>query len=171
MGLIDFVKSAGAKLLGRDEEKAVQQEAAQAGGDAGMDAMVENLRRKKVEARLKLHVEGLGLEIENAGFSYDGETVTVTGQVASQEVREKVVLAVGNHEGVSAVDDQIEVTNPEPEAVFYTVKSGDTLSKIALEQYGKASKYPVIFEANRPMLEHPDRIYPGQVLRIPPIDG
>ena len=45
---------------------------------------------------------------------------------------------------------------------------GDTLSKVAKEFYGNANKYPVIFEANRPMLSHPDKIYPGQVLRIPP---
>ena len=48
---------------------------------------------------------------------------------------------------------------------------GDTLSKIAKQHYGNAMKYPVIFEANKPMLEHPDKIYPGQVLRIPPIEG
>ena len=47
------------------------------------------------------------------------------------------------------------------------MKSGDTLSKIAREFYGSANKYPVIFEANKPMLSNPDRIYPGQVLRIP----
>jgi nucleoid-associated protein YgaU len=58
--------------------------------------------------------------------------------------------------------------HPAPEATFYTVKSGDTLSKIAKDQYGNASKYPAIFEANRPMLLDPDKIYPGQVLRIPP---
>ena len=56
---------------------------------------------------------------------------------------------------------------PEPEATYYTVVSGDTLSKIAKEQYGNAMKYPVIFEANKPMLTDPDKIYPGQVLRIP----
>ncbi|MCB1607001.1 MAG: LysM peptidoglycan-binding domain-containing protein [Xanthomonadales bacterium] len=49
----------------------------------------------------------------------------------------------------------------------YTVKRGDTLSKIAKEVYGSASKYPLIFEANKPMLKDPDKIYPGQVLRIP----
>jgi nucleoid-associated protein YgaU len=52
---------------------------------------------------------------------------------------------------------------------MYTVKSGDTLSAIAKEQYGDAMKYPQIFEANKPMLENPDKIYPGQVLRIPPL--
>ena len=60
------------------------------------------------------------------------------------------------------------MTRPEPAATFYTVVSGDSLSKIAKKHYGDASKYPVIFDANRPMLKDPDKIYPGQVLRIPP---
>ena len=72
-------------------------------------------------------------------------------------------------EGVEAVDNRLEVVNPEPAATFYTVVRGDTLSKIAKEHYGNAMKYPVIFEANKPMLKHPDKIYPGQVLRIPPL--
>ena len=53
-------------------------------------------------------------------------------------------------------------------APFYTVRKGDTLSAIAKRHYGDANAYNSIFEANRPMLDHPDRIYPGQVLRIPP---
>jgi nucleoid-associated protein YgaU len=58
---------------------------------------------------------------------------------------------------------------PEPEAQWHTVVSGDNLSKIAKKFYGDANKYPVIFEANKPMLSHPDKIYPGQMLRIPPL--
>ena len=50
----------------------------------------------------------------------------------------------------------------------YTVAKGDTLSKIAKQFYGNAAEYPRIFEANKPMLTHPDKIYPGQNLRIPP---
>lgn len=50
---------------------------------------------------------------------------------------------------------------------FYTVVSGDTLSKIAQRFYGSPQQYQTIFEANRPMLKDPDEIYPGQVLRIP----
>ncbi|RVA01448.1 LysM peptidoglycan-binding domain-containing protein, partial [Mesorhizobium sp. M7A.F.Ca.US.001.02.1.1] len=52
---------------------------------------------------------------------------------------------------------------------FYTVKKGDNLWKIAEKSYGKGQgvKNTVIFEANKPMLTHPDKIYPGQVLRIP----
>jgi nucleoid-associated protein YgaU len=94
----------------------------------------------------------------------------VGGTVASQEDREKVILACGNVVGVARVEDSIEVENPKPGATLYTVQSGDTLSKIAKAHYGDASKYPVIFEANRPLLEDPDKIYPGQVLRIPKLD-
>ena len=63
--------------------------------------------------------------------------------------------------------DNINVRNPEPESIFHEVKSGDSLSKIAKEVYGDAMKYPVIFEANKPMLKDPNEIYPGQILRIP----
>ena len=49
----------------------------------------------------------------------------------------------------------------------YTVQAGDNLSKIAKQFYGNPNKYPVIFEANKPMLKDPDKIYPGQKLRIP----
>ena len=53
----------------------------------------------------------------------------------------------------------------------YTVVAGDTLSHIAQRFYGKASRWPAIFEANRDKLSDPDRIFPGQVLRIPVDDG
>ena len=83
-------------------------------------------------------------------------------------MREKIILAVGNTEGIARVDDRLEVVKPEPEAQYYTVVKGDTLSKISKEYYGDPMKYPAIFEANKPMLKDPDLIYPGQVLRIPP---
>jgi len=53
---------------------------------------------------------------------------------------------------------------------MYTVQSGDSLSKIAKQHYGNAMKYTVIFEANTPMLMDPNKIYPGQVLSIPPVE-
>ncbi len=149
MGLIDFVKSAGQKLfgLGPSEE---EQEAS-------------------VAATLTQAVTDMGFEVENLNITFDDGVATVTGTVQSQADREKVVLVVGNTEGVAQVDDQIEVVTPEPEATYYTVVSGDTLWKIASDHYGNGSKYPVIFEANKPMLSDPDKIYPGQVLRIPPL--
>ncbi|MBK7407833.1 MAG: peptidoglycan-binding protein LysM [Saprospirales bacterium] len=97
------------------------------------------------------------------------DTVIVNGEVESQEQREKVILVLGNVDGIAAVDDRLEVVQSAPEAVFYEVQKGDTLSKIAKAQYGNAMKYPVIFEANKPMLTDPDKIYPGQMLRIPPL--
>ena len=99
-----------------------------------------------------------------------GSRVVLRGRVPDQPTRERTIIAAGNNRGVAEVEDQLEVEKPSsaPESTMYTVKSGDTLSKIAKAHYGDPQKYPVIFEANRPMLKDPDEIYPGQVLRIPP---
>lgn len=145
MGLVDFVMNAGAKLFGgggpSPEEKA---------------AVIQNSIIK------------LGLEVESLKVEVKEDVAVISGKTTSQEIREKVVLAAGNIEGIARVDDRIEVDKPAPEAQYYTVVKGDTLSKIAKEYYGDAMKYPTIFEANKPMLKDPDLIYPGQVLRIPP---
>jgi nucleoid-associated protein YgaU len=159
MGILDFVKDAGKKLgLGADE-----------GGTKTPDAEVQEYVKEETKANaLWHHVKDLGFDVEDFRVQFDDGTATLTGQMGSQEEREKVVLAVGNVGGVARVDDRLEVEKSEPEATFYTVERGDTLSAIARDHYGDASRYPVIFEANRPMLEDPDKIYPGQVLRIPP---
>ena len=99
----------------------------------------------------------------------ENDQVVVRGVVESQSEKEKIILALGNVAGIATVVEDIEVTVPEPEAVFYEVKSGDSLSKISKKHYGNAMKYNVIFEANKPMLTDPNLIYPGQVLRIPPL--
>ncbi|SFL44386.1 peptidoglycan-binding protein LysM [Pseudomonas sp. NFACC46-3] len=118
--------------------------------------------------QLKAHIEKVGLGNPNVQATIDGDKVIVTGEVASQEEKEKILLAVGNIEGVGSVDDRITVTGPVAQAArFVTVKKGDTLSAISKAEYGDANKYNKIFEANKPMLSHPDKIYPGQVLRIP----
>lgn len=163
MGLFDFVKEAGSKLFGGDDTGGAKAAAPAADPKAAREAA----DRRRAAALVKL-VEGFGFEVADLTVKVEGETATLKGQVASQELREKVVLAVGNVSGISRVDDRLTVGAPEPEAAFYTVVRGDTLSKIAKQHYGNANKYMVIFEANRPMLEHPDKIYPGQVLRIPP---
>ncbi len=167
MGLLSFVKSAGESIFGKSEETQ-RKEAAM---EAAARKQAEDVRRLKMAKQLGNHVKAMGLEVEDASFSVRGGTVTVRGKVDTQETAEKVCLTVGNVANVEAVDNQLEVVTPEPEAVFYTVVSGDSLSKIAKRHYGNAMKYPVIFEANKPMLGHPDKIYPGQVLRIPPIEG
>ncbi len=167
MGLLSFVKSAGERVFGKSDDT----KAKEAAMEAAARKQAEDLRRLKMAKALEKHVAAMGLKIEDAAFSIAGGTATIRGKVDTQELSEKISLTVGNVAGVEAVDNQLEVINPEPEAVFYTVVSGDNLSKIAKQHYGKSNKYPVIFEANKPMLEHPDKIYPGQVLRIPAIEG
>ncbi len=166
MGLLSFIKGAGEKLFGNKEEEAK----AEAEAEAKAQGQRDRLEKLKRERGLENRVKALGLEVEELSIECEGTKVTLKGKVDTQETSEKAALAVGNINGVDAVDNQLEVTNPEPEAVYYTVVSGDSLSKIAKTHYGNAMKYPVIFDANKPMLEHPDKIYPGQVLRIPPID-
>lgn len=151
MGLIDFVKEAGARVFGIGESK----------GDK------TKREQEKAEA-LVAQVKALGIAVENLRIDVKDDVATVSGRASSQAEREKVVLVVGNVNGIAKVDDRIEVVKPEQQAEFYTVVAGDTLSKIARQFYGNAMKYPVIFEANKPMLKDPDKIYPGQVLRIPP---
>lgn len=154
MGLFSFIKDAGAKIFGVGKTSA--EEAAEA---AVLKA------DKLVEA-----VKALELSVNDLQIGVNGDVAIVSGEAESQEIKEKVILVVGNTEGIATVDDQMTVAVNEPEAYFHTVVKGDTLGKIAKKFYGNAMKYPVIFEANKPMLSHPDKIYPGQVLRIPSID-
>ena len=167
MGLFDFVKNAGAKIFGRDEAPAKD---AGTANDPAAVAAARQLQERRQAARLVQSVTDLGLDVQDLSVKVSGDVATVSGVCASQETREKVILVAGNTHGIAQVDDQLEVSTPEPEATFYTVKSGDSLSKIAKVHYGNAMKYPVIFEANKPMLTDPDKIYPGQVLRIPALE-
>jgi nucleoid-associated protein YgaU len=176
MGLFNFLRDVGAKLTGH--------------GGAYSAPTPEALENEL--KRLGLPADGLSMRVE-------GDTVHLSGQVPDAETREKIVLAVGNVEGVGKVDDSglqggggggapgggtmagatasgassstasaAAVQQGPGGSAFYTVQKGDTLSAIAKRHYGEANAYMAIFEANRPMLDHPDRIYPGQVLRIPP---
>lgn len=166
MGLFSFVKEAGEKLLGLDkDDKQPLPSGAGARPAAADPADLKKLRERRMAAAIVKRVEGLGLGVEGLEVKVSDSTATVGGTAMSQADREKVILAVGNVDGIGEVDDNMETAAPK--ATFYTVQSGDSLSKIAKEHYGDANKYMTIFEANKPMLSHPDKIYPGQVLRIP----
>ncbi|HEY9421404.1 MAG TPA: peptidoglycan-binding protein LysM [Thermoanaerobaculia bacterium] len=169
MGLIQFVKNVGRKLkIGDQDEKPQQGQARPAVNQgAGNQQQLAQAQERRRETALASVVKQMGFNTEGLVVDIEGEKVTLRGKVVSQEEREKIVLLVGNHEGIGAVDDQLNVSTPAPEAQYYEVKSGDTLSKIAKQFYGDANKYNQIFEANRPMLKDPDEIYPGQKLRIP----
>ena len=160
MGLMSFIKEAGEKLFGKGEAQAAVKPAEAdmvASNQAASDAIVDYIRKMNLDA------EGLSVAFDGAS----GE-VTVSGMAKDQSTKEKILLCCGNVAGVAKVNDEMSVATPEDEAQYYTVVKGDTLSKIAKEYYGNANAYPKIFEANKPMLSHPDKIYPGQTLRIPP---
>jgi nucleoid-associated protein YgaU len=145
MSLLSFVKEAGEKLL---------------------DLLTPG--NANAGEQLKEHISKVGLGNPNVQATVDGDKVTITGEVASQEEKEKILLAVGNIAGVGSVDDQITVTGPVVVAAeFVEVKAGDTLSAISLRVYGNANQYQKIFDANKPMLKDVNKIYPGQKLRIP----
>jgi nucleoid-associated protein YgaU len=162
MGLMSFIKEAGEKLFGGREAKAAEAAAPSADTVAALN--------KTAGDAIENYIETQGLNVDGLKVAFDGasSTATVEGTVADQATKEKVLLCCGNVAGVGKVNDMLVVNSPEPESQWHTVVSGDTLSKIAKKFYGDANKYPGIFEANKPMLKHPDKIYPGQMLRIPP---
>lgn len=165
MGVFSFLKNAGAKIFGGDNnEEAVKAAAAK---EAAAESRAAEMLERQRGVLLRGVVDSTGIPIENLDIAVNQDAVTLYGQVMEQKHKEKLILAVGNVTGIATVDDRMTVVNPEPEADFYEVKSGDSLSKIAKKFYGNAMEYPAIFEANKPMLKDVDKIYPGQMLRIP----
>ncbi|MEM8772894.1 MAG: peptidoglycan-binding protein LysM [Pseudomonadota bacterium] len=116
---------------------------------------------------IKDRITGHKTEVNDLDVQHDGERVVLKGKAKTRAEAEKAIVMAGNTPGIGEVESHIDIENEPAQTNFYTVKSGDTLSKIAKEFYGDAMKYPVIFEANKPMLSDPDKIYPGQTLRIP----
>lgn len=165
MGLFGFSKSVGIGLFDNDDEAA---------------------------EKIKKHVEDNNPGVSDLGVTYGDNIADVCGDCDSAEAFEKVVLMVGNVKGVEDVysynlkvkDDSAglegatdandtekqQVPSSTSNVQFYTIESGDTLGKIAKEFYGNAGKYPVIFEANREVIQDPDKIYPGQKIRIPALE-
>ncbi len=149
MGIFDFVKSVGKKLgIGDDEAPSADE--------------------------LKKELDSYDLGTDKVKVEVDGDKAIIKGEVADQSAFEKAIIAVGNTLGISKVEaSEVKVAGGSgKDPVFYEVKKGDNLWKIAEKHYGKGkgAKYTVIFEANKPMLKDPDLIYPGQNLRIPPLD-
>ncbi len=179
MGFFDFLKVAGQDEIEESVEVSTSR--------------INELREKNI----RKNISELDIDGEKIQVAVNGEVATITGSAPTVEDMEKIVLCAGNQHGIGQVDCQIEVDEPPPppevsaapeaaaeasapkesapqvapapQSVFYTVQPGDSLSKIAAEHYGDAMKYPLIFEANKPMLKDPDKIYPGQSLRIPPL--
>ena len=162
MSLISFLRDAGEKLF--NAPKAAPAPAAAPAPD------IAALNETAAQA-IERYIASQGLKADGLDVKYDGasQTVTVSGVAPDQATKEKIVLCCGNVASVAKVNDLLTVASGgEPESKYHEVKAGDTLSKIAKEEYGDANAYMKIFEANKPMLSNPDKIYPGQKLRIPP---
>lgn len=151
MGLFSFIKTAGQKLFGGSE--------------------TPEEKAKKVQE----HVASFGFDLSSVTFSVNEGKVIVSGEAKNFDEKQKILATAGNVEGIESVEDALtlkeplKIEIPDLSKTFYTVVSGDNLSKISKATYGDPNKYNVIFEANKPMLSHPDKIYPGQVLFIPQV--
>lgn len=142
MGLFDFAKDMGKKIFGGEDDPA---------------------------EKIKESIEENNPGIADLGVGYDEGLVDLSGRADSADAVEKAVLLAGNVKGVTEVSiDNMEAPAPTPEVEYYTIVSGDSLSRIAKKYYGNAMDYPKLFDANREVIKDPDLIYPGQKIRIPP---
>ena len=152
MGLFDFIKNAGRKLNPGQEAQEIKD----------------------------LLTRSLGGQLSNLNVSWTDGTAKLFGVATSHAAKEKAVLLAGNHDGVEKVDDQITIAQTTlaqdaaavqatqaAESEFYTIEKGDSLSKIAGAKMGDTGKWKALFEANKEVIEDPDKIYPGQRIRIP----
>ena len=164
MSIISFIKDAGEKLFGHKDTEAAASEQ-----DAAALQAKAAAANATASAAIADYIGAQGLKVDDLKVDFDGAsgTVSVSGAAPDQATREKVLLCCGNVHGVSSVNDAMTTLTPADESRYYTVVRGDTLSAIAKAMYGNAGQYPKIFEANKPMLSNPDKIYPGQLLRIP----
>ncbi|MBL4870560.1 MAG: peptidoglycan-binding protein LysM [Robiginitomaculum sp.] len=142
-GAMIFAKAAGRKLKGLFK------------GKKGKDIL------EKEVSDLGLNSKGMDIHVDDDG------KVTISGSAVSQEMKEKIILAVGNVNGVGEVHDEAGSDDNGSASQFYEIVSGDTLWGVSKKFYGKGNRYMEIYEANTPMLSHPDKIYVGQMLRIP----
>ena len=149
MGLFDFVKDVGRQVFDTDSEAA------------------DNIKQ-----HLEIKTSGLS----NLDVQFDDGVATICGDCTSEAVRNSAILVAGNIQGVEKIiADDLRAPAPAPEKAeepvetveYYEIASGDTLGAIAKRFYGSASKYTKIFEANRDIISDPNKIYPGQKIRIP----
>ena len=141
MGLFNFVKNIGKRLFDREDDAA---------------------------EKIKAHIEQDNPGVEGLQVEFKDGVVSLSGEAKSAEALEKAVLMAGNVKGVENIKTEGLTAPPAAEKVeYYTIVSGDTLSKLAKRFYGKAGDYPRIFEANREVIKDPDLIYVGQKIRIP----
>lgn len=157
-----FLADAGEKI--KEIEPRGTHTAAQSQEKGETDAHVQN---PAAAARLEEIIRGYGFSVKDLDLEVEKECVRISGKVKDQETREKVILSVGNIQGISKVEEDISVARQTDESTFHTVERADSLESIAEKVLGDPGRSREIFEANTPMLEKDKEIYPGMVLRIP----
>jgi nucleoid-associated protein YgaU len=141
MGLFDFIIDQGKKLFGPGDDPAT---------------------------KIKQEIESANPGIKNLNVEFKDGHVNLSGEAASAEAMEKAVLMAGNVQGVKQVSaDQVKAPPQTDKIDYYVIQKGDTLSAIAKQFLGNANDYAKIFAANREVIKDPNRIYPGQKIRIP----
>jgi nucleoid-associated protein YgaU len=161
MDLFGFVKDVGRRLFNKDEEAA---------------------------QKIKEHILASNPGVEDLEVSFERGIVGLKGRCTRTDAFQKCILMAGNVQGVIDVDATglTPFVAPRPEAVpvggphqhahatpvesreeYYVIERGDTLSHIARRYYGEASSWPRLFEANREVIQDPDKIFPGQKIRVP----
>lgn len=122
--------------------------------------------KQKYDRALKMMTEK-GIKLQN--LHVEDNKLFMRGAAPSEQAKgavwSEIVAADSAHADV-ALDLTVD-PSLAPAVQSYSVKSGDTLSKISKQFYGDANKYMKIYEANRDTLSDPDKIKPGQVLKIP----
>ena len=148
MSILDFAKDLGRQVFDRDDVAA-----------------------DKIKETLEINMS----PIKGLAVTFDDGVVALCGECMSAADRERTILVAGNIAGVEqVVATELTSRPPQPEAPpaeqageFYEIQSGDTLSGIAKRYYGDAMQYMKIFEANTGVIDDPNKIYPGQKIRIP----
>jgi nucleoid-associated protein YgaU len=145
MGLLDFAKDVGRQLFDTDKEAA------------------ENIKQ-----HLDIKLSG----VKNLDVAFDDGVATICGDCANEATRNSAVLLAGDVKGVEkVVADGLTFPEPKEEekekVEYYEIVSGDTLGGIAKRFYGKASQYTRIHAANKELIPDPNKIYPGQKIKIP----
>ncbi|MGB0847218.1 MAG: peptidoglycan-binding protein LysM [Thiolinea sp.] len=145
MGLFDFASNIGKKLFGGDDDPA---------------------------EKIQEHIEEANPGVDNLQVEVSDGVATIKGDAQSPEALEKAILMAGNAMGIEEVQAADATVGGEQAQLagddeFYIIEKGDSLWKIADKAYGNGAKYTAIFDANREVIEDPDKIFPGQKIRIP----
>ncbi|TWG86787.1 BON domain-containing protein [Cupriavidus gilardii J11] len=170
MSMLDFIKEAGERLFRPGDAVLASTGGSSPAPTVGEAQQKSELANRAAGAAIEDYIRKMDLDATGLSVEVDGAKglVTVYGVAPDQATREKILLCCGNVQGVEKVEDRMSVRVDSDPASWHTVRKGDTLWDIAKTFYGNGAEYKAIFEANRPMLIHPDKIYPGQKLRIPP---